>query len=496
MNLLGKLEKSRQFWFLLIVSVVFFFLRFPSLFEPYWYGDEGIYQALGLGIDSGRLLYRDAFDNKPPLLYILYSFVSSDQFLIRLLSLIFGLLAIIVFYFLCKKILNSSNNKPAFIATSFFALLFGLPIIEGNIANAENFMLLPTLVAGFLVFKSLEYKILNTRYKILFLAGLTIGVSFLFKIVALFDFVAFTAFLIFINYSGELLSIFKKENFIRELKNILPFVIGFVIPISLTTLYFLFNNAFPYFLQAVLFNNIGYVNYGNKFIIPQGLLIFKLILLFSFSLFVFSKRKIYPPSFTFVCLWLAFSLFDSYFSQRPYTHYVLVLLPAFCLMIGLFLANKNFSKIAGVLTISTFIAVLLSFTFFLRTIYYYPNFISFITGSKSVEAYQRFFDGNTPRDYEIASYINLKTKATDNIFVWGNNAQIYKLTKKLPPGKYTVAYHITSYKDGLSNTTLMLNKQKPKYIIIMPNVSPYPFRLSNYSHLFNLDGVEIYEKIF
>jgi len=65
----------------------------------------------------------------------------------------------------------------------------------------------------------------------------------------------------------------------------------------------------------------------------------------------------------FVSLWLAFSLFDAYFSQRPYTHYVLILLPALCLMFGLFMLNKNFSKLAGILTIVSFIAILLSFSF-------------------------------------------------------------------------------------------------------------------------------------
>ena len=31
------------------------------------------------------------------------------------------------------------------------------------------------------------------------------------------------------------------------------------------------------------------------------------------------------------------------------------------------------------------------------------------------------------------------SKKSDNIFIWGNNAQVYKLTEKLPPGRYTVA---------------------------------------------------------
>jgi hypothetical protein len=496
MKILAKLEKGKDIWFLIIASLVFFLLRFPSLFEPDWYGDEGIYQTLGIAIRTGRLLYRDIFDNKPPLLYLLYALVNSDQFLIRLLSLIFGLLSVIVFYYLSKKLFQ--NIKISFAVTLIFAILFGLPLIEGNIANAENFMLLLNISAGFLILKSLDTnsKIINHKSLVLSAAGLILGLSFLTKIVAVFDFAAFAGFLFFANYSKRILDIFKVENLLKEIKNLLPFIVGFIIPISLNAIYFLFNHAFKDLLTATFFSNVGYVSYGNKLIIPQGLLILKLMLLGSFSLFVFWKRKTFGLPFTFISLWLSFSLFNAFFSERPYTHYVLVMLPAFCLMIGLFLLNKNFSKLAGVLILSIFIIVLLSFGFYFKTVFYYQNFASFILGKQSVTSYQRFFDANTPRDYEIANYINLYAKASDNIFIWGNNSQLYKMTNKLPPGKYAATYHITSYKDGISNTKTGLQKTLPKYIILMPNVSAYPFSLAGYDRIINIAGVNIYEKFY
>jgi len=197
-----------------------------------------------------------------------------------------------------------------------------------------------------------------------------------------------------------------------------------------------------------------------------------------------------------VSLWLAFSLFDAFFSQRPYTHYVLVLLPAFCLTIGLFILNKNYSKLAGVLMLSVFILVLLNFNLYSNTTFYYQNFISFITSRESVTSYQKFFDPNTPRDYEIANFIDLYAKPTDNIYLWGNNAQVYKLVNKLPPGKYTVAYHVESYKDGISNTEAGLQATKPQFVIIMPNVGAYPFSLYGYDRQINLAGAIIYEKLY
>src|SRR3989338_9380197 len=134
------------------VLSIFSILRFPSLFEPYWYGDEGIYQAIGIAINNGQPLYKDIWDNKPPLLYLIYSFLNSDQFATKSASLISGLLSVLLFFFLAKKLFDSkSGAKVYLLTTTIFALIFGLPIIEGNIANAENFMLLPIILAAILI---------------------------------------------------------------------------------------------------------------------------------------------------------------------------------------------------------------------------------------------------------------------------------------------------------------------------------------------------------
>jgi hypothetical protein len=355
MKLLSIYEKSKNVWFLISAGLIFFLLRLPSLFEPYWYGDEGIYQALGLGINNGRILYRDIFDNKPPFLYVLYSFFNSDQFLLRFVSLIFGLISVFLFFTLCKKVLQ--NQRASFLATISFAILFGLPLIEGNIANAENFMLLFNIAAALLTVKALE-KTDNQRFKFLFTAGILLSISFLFKIVAIFDFAVIFLFLFFINFSKNFKDILKTENLISELKNLAPLILGFVILPVLTVGYFFINDAFPYFLKATLTNNVGYVGYGNKFIIPQGFLILKLTILFLVSAFIFLKRKSIDSGKIFIYLWLAFSLFNAFFSQRPYTHYVLVALPSYVLTSVTFQVRGK-----TVLSISKYIKSLISTPF-------------------------------------------------------------------------------------------------------------------------------------
>jgi 4-amino-4-deoxy-L-arabinose transferase-like glycosyltransferase len=494
MKLLLKLEKSRDFWFLLITSFFFFLLRLPSLFEPYWYGDEGIYQVLGMAMGQHRLLYRDIWDNKPPLLYFVYSLFGSDQFWVKLFSLLIGLLTVIAFYFLAKKLFE--KEKIVWVSTALFALLFGLPLLEGNIANAENFMLLPIITAGILVLKSTNIKIKNKKYKTLFISGFLLSIAFLFKIVAVFDFGALLVFLVFADSSFSFKNLLKRKTLIFEIEKVASFGVGFVLPIILTATFFLFNGALSYFIKAVLFSNVGYVGYGNKLIIPQGFLILKLLILALFCLLIYAKRKSLSFPFMFVWLWFAFSLFNAFFSQRPYTHYLLILLPSFCLMVGFLLLDKKRQRFTLLVLALTLIIVIKSFWFFARFPAYYVNFVSFITSQKSVPSYEAFFDRNTPIDYELAAYINLNTNSNDSIFIWGNNAQLYKLTDKLPPGKYAAAYHITSYPDGVSNTKTGILMKKPKLIVIMPNVGDVPFSLLNYREKIMIDNVLVYERIF
>ncbi|RJQ35895.1 hypothetical protein C4559_06055 [Candidatus Microgenomates bacterium] len=512
MKILEKLEKSIEFYYLLITSFIFFLLRLPSLFEPYWYGDEGIYQTIGIAMRAGRLLYRDIWDNKPPLLYFLYSIFNSDQFMLRLVSLIFGLLSVVAFFYLSKKLFNDTlGGKIPFFVTSLYAFLFSIPLIEGNIANSENFMLLPIILSGFIVYKitqtchSRESRLNRDDSRIRFrpcqndilliTSGILLSIAFLFKIVAIFDTAAFFIFLFIIGIKD--LAILKdRKQLILSVLNLLPLAAGFIIPIFLTFVFFFLNGALKDFLSASFSQNVGYVGYGNQFLFPQGLLVLKLTILSLFLLFLLIKRKAISQSTLFILIWLAFSIFNAFFSQRPYIHYLLVLLPSFCLLFGLVFFDKRYQKLTFVISIIFCVIIFTSFKFYGKTVLYYQNFVSFVLGQKSVSSYQAFFDRQTPTDYQLAQFIKNHTTQKDNVFIWGNNAQVYKMANKLPAGKFTVAYHMTYSKKTLEETRDDINKQKPKYIIITSPRNPFPYHLLGYKVKLNIKNAIIYEKVF
>lgn len=486
-------KKEHMYWFLLVVLFSFFLLRFPSLFEPLWYGDEGIYQVIGSSLNQGRLLYTQTWDNKPPLLYILYALLGSDQFTVRFTSILFGMGTVIAFYGLARQAFQSTEsglrNKIVLITTILFAVLFGTPLLEGNIANAENFMLLPIIISGFFLIRAQGHETNKKEYKSLLLfSGLLLSVAFLFKIVAIFDTGAFFLFLYFTAARRKLFEV-------HALKKTTPFIVGFFVPVCATVLYFFLAGNFLDSIRSVFFQMFGYVGYGNRLYIPQGFLLLKLVLLGSSIIYIFAKRKVLHPVSQFILLWFSFSLFNTFFAQRPYTHYLLVLLPSFLLLVGLVFVKKRYQKHFFILLFLTLIVVLSSFKTYTKTLKYYHNFLSYIANQKDLASYRNFFDGKTEKNYQVAQYVKSRLKEKDKVFLWGNSAQMYTLIGRIPPGRFVVAYHMTASKQTLAETEDVLTKARPKFVIVESVSDFIPIKLVGYSEKIQIQNTIIYERV-
>lgn len=484
MKKLHELLDRFDTWVLVICLFVFSILRIPSLVEPSWYGDEGVYQVIGRAIRDGRLLYKDIWDNKPPLLYIYYAIVNSDLFSIRLLSLLFGAGAIVMFFFLAKKLVK--NNTGVYVSTALYTVLFGLPLLEGNIANAENFMHLPIIASLYLLISSEDKK---KKYIYYLFAGFLLSLAFLTKIVAVFDFAAFITIIFFIRIYEKKQPLKRFFGFVSEES---LFGIAFVFPILITMLYFFAGGAFGDFYRAAFSQNVGYVGSGNYFLFPMGKLFLKIGLLVFSLLLILKYFSFFKKNAGIILIWVIFSLFDTFFSDRPYTHYILTLLPPFSLLVGLIFSEKK-KIMYGVFSLIIIAAIGNSFIIYGKIGKYYLNYLSFVFGNKSMEDYQSFFDKSTPRDYELARFIKNKSKDS-NVFLWGDSPQIYFLTDKLPPGRYTVAYHITFYKDAVSETKNDLKMKDVKFIIQTKDDPMLDTFLTSYTLRYKIRDAKVYER--
>ena len=447
----------------ILLILTFLFLRIPSLFEPYWYGDEGIYLVLGQAIRKGITLYSHIHDNKPPSLYFLAAF-SQTVFGFRLLLLFFMIPTIYFFHRLSSFFLSS---KAAKIATFIFLVLTSIPLFEGNIANAEVFMLLPTLIGVYLLAKS------KPSINNIIISALLLGLAFTIKIPVAIEF-AFLCLWLFIDD----LDSFKKA--FLNIKNIAIFSFVFLLPISLWGIYYYFQGAFKPFLIASLLQNFGYLSSWStgthaSSAASGGIVNRFIILLFFWALIYFFKvKKIISSKFSFLLFWFSATIFGVLLSSRPYPHYLIQSLPPLILII---IEVFNF-KDKKIQFLSLFSVFFFAFTLFKFKFYFYPvlryysNFYSYIIGKKSISDYQKYFGYQVNSVYKISDFIKNNTSPNDKIFVWGDEPYIYALSNRLPSSKYTVAYHIIDF-NGYQITMDKIKANLPKFIIYykMPNRS-------------------------
>lgn len=467
---------------LTVLLLLIILLRIPSLFEPFSYGDECLYLTLGQALKKGLVFYRDIHDNKPPLLYLLASFANS-VFWFRFLLLLNSLLMVFVFF----RILSSffvAERRLIMIATVAFGILSSIPKVEGNIANAEVFMALPTLAGILLLFCG---KLSHQR---IFSAGIFFSLAALFKFPAVFDFGAVVLFFAFF---------LPKKNFYTWATQLGILATGFLLPITLTFIYYWTQGAFSQYFTAAFLQNFGYLSsWKGKtvgLLVGSGLLL-KSVFLLLLTGVVYRLRKSLSPFFSFIFLWFIFSLFAATLSERPYPHYLFQVLPPTCILLGGLVSR--FGRREKILALGCLLLLKLTVDYYnfwsypLRS--YYQNFFRFATRQKNLQEYLAYFGAQ--KNYRLADFITKHSQKDEKIFLWGDSPCLYALSRRLPTGRYTTAYHIIDF-NGFKEIAQTIEREKPRLIIDLKTEGrPFPeldqILKSKYFPYQTLEGAEIF----
>lgn len=489
-------KETRPLYILLAIVLL---LRIPSLFEPYWYGDEAIYLTLGEGIRQGLVLYKEIFDHKPPAIYILAA-AAGSVFWFRLILLFWHAATIVLFWKLAKNFFGK-NQRQVILSTYLFGILTAIPLLEGNIANSEIFMLGPT-IAGFLILFSA--KILDSRK--LFLSGLLFSVAVLFKVPAVFDLLGLVVFWI---------AWAKIKDVSKVTKNLFILGCGFLTPIVATAIYYWSREALPQYLNTVWSQNFLYISRWGQpslFLVDKitqaglpdsaslwqaGLPLRGIILAALVILLVFLK-KYFDKTVFFASLWFIFTLFAALLSGRPYPHYLIQVIPSLAILTSILVFGREKHRFLPVPFLLLFLFGLVFYKFYYYpTFPYYANFLSFTAGQKTNLAFFEYFDKRTTQTHKIADFIIKRTGPKERIFIWGTAPEIYALSRRLPVGRYTTSFHIKDFR-GEGETISALKAQKPKYIVVLsqetwPFLGFFNFLQSNYIYIETIDGAEIWK---
>lgn len=466
---------------LFLVLIVVAFFRLPSFFEPYWYGDEQIYLAIAQALNRGEILYRDIWDNKPPLLYFLYAIIPTLLWA-KVAATLFVLGTSAGVYYLSKSLFKEYklNNFYSLISSILSGILLSIPFLEGTIANAELFFTLPIVWGAYFISKLSGGR---KDQRKLFLIGILMFVSFLFKVPAVFDFVGLFAFVFFLQI--EMFWHPSKWKAFLEItvRTYFPIFAAFIIPLVFVFAYFYLNNGLYDFITASFSQNASYISVDSGALSKLNNPLFIkaiLLLLATLILLILFLKKLISKKLLFLSLWFGFSLYGALLSNRPYKHYLLQIVPPAVILTTYFLSSfwqsrkmpRSF-RFVNFLMLVVFVLVLNTLNqmfkgaFALPTKLYYQNFYDYASERKLWEGYATFFDFRTLNSYKIANYIGKNSSPDDSIFVWGDSAGLYVLSDRPAATKFIQAHHLTTVDQ--KNYELIIEKLKivqPKFIIV------------------------------
>lgn len=461
----GLLEKLNIPNWLAILLFACLILRIPSFFEPYYYGDEMIYLTLGQGIRQHIPLYSGLHDNKPPVLYLIAALAGSLVWF-KVFLAVASLVSIILFAKIIK-LLFEGKYKTQKVSVILFALLTTLPLLEGNTANAENFMMVFSLGAIYILLSK------KLNIKNLLFSGVLFGLSFLTKVPAFLDLPVIIIF--WVITTG-----LNKENLIKIIKNSFYIIIGFLIPIVLSLAWYGLSGHLGDYIKAAFMQNVGYVSswrpgdVQKSFLAKNAPLLIRFLIASAGIIITFIFRKKLSKPFILASVWLMLSLFAVTLSERPYPHYLLQSVGPIVILLSILFTQKTIDQVLVVipLLIAFFVPVYYKFWYYPTTSYYF-RFIKYAVGASNKDKYFSDFNKYTRRNYQIADFLVSSSYKDDKVFVWGpDSPTIYALSRRLPPIKFVADYHVFDY-SSKTDVVKMLSAGKPRFIIITPEAKPF-----------------------
>lgn len=243
--------KKRELYTVLLLVLGSVSLNLANWFPDNIYDDKIIYKYLGLVIFKGGVPYRDAFDNKPPLIFFLNALTWMTSYRATwLIDTLLIVLATVLFYDLCRK--------KNLVWPWFLPLLFNL-IVRNNLISYGNGMTREYTAAFLLLFFCVIFY--NNRYKYLLLGGLA-ALTFWMQQDAIITMMPLMIYTLFIQETNAE-SIYKRT-FLT--------VTGFVFVSLPVILYFNYNHSLRYLWQDTFLFNIRLPRQSSSFFAEMKLI--------------------------------------------------------------------------------------------------------------------------------------------------------------------------------------------------------------------------------
>ena len=444
-------------------------LYLPFLAEPFM-RDEGFYAAVAQQLLHGGIPYRDAFDNKPPLVFAWYalSFLMFGQqvWAPRLLvSLMLAATTLLVY--LQGRLLF--GRQAGLLAALAFALSIGLAVFETN-ANTEYFMLLP-LVGSVYCFTLAER---NFDTRLYLLSGFLMGFAILTKETSVFT---LPLLMLVAANRMRLESGWSWATLQGLFKPIGSLVLGCGAAGVLTILPFLLTGTFDDMFDALVvytLDYVGVVSWSDRLIATAGIPLFLFwlagpwIVLSAVAIFRLARSRDSGHSLLLIG-WVIATLLGIAVAGRFYDHYYVALLPVLALLVPLGLRAMREASPFPRRAIAVVVALSVIPTL-VASAHIYAQTSADARHTAKYDDYELSL-WETESD-ELGAWLAARTSPDDYIYNFGFQSEIYFYADRRSPTRYLFHHPFLAGDKYVAEALDELNANPPLYIVDSASYEP------------------------
>lgn len=452
---------------LLIILLFFIIIRLPYVNSYLFLSDEAVFLTLADNINRGDIIYKDTWDFKPPLIYIVFAFLIKyfphDILTIKIFTMVVFILTSIVLFFLSGRIFNTLTS---YIIIILYCLYSSSINILGFSSVCEIFTVLVTSLSLLLILICLDETQISKRRSLLFLSGILLGIGFFLKYNIIFEMILSLIYICYISYMQKS-QINKKECY---------FILnGFLFFSLIMLIYLIYIGAFTDYMKTIFYLR-NYISLTAKPRILDSIIytftkskIFILIL-FSLSSCIYAVfyRKDYKTMV--IVLWVIGGIISKYVTNS----YFMLLLPGCCIASGFLIEHflLNWRKLRYFILILIVIFSINSYVILKQHI------INVIDLSKLLIVNKRYFDREIIEN--VGLYIKDKTNDKDHIYVvsdYGLRDLLYFISRRKCCTKYPgfLIMNVIVPSEIKEDQISSFKSHPPKYFIVWSDKQSFDY---------------------
>lgn len=498
--------KISEFGVLLSIMIFCFSFLFQSQLNPLsCYGnshtDSSVFRVVAEYIKEGRMPYKDTFDHKGPLLYIL-NFIGISLADYKGIWLVEFVCLFIALFFMYKIARLRLNKATSLISIGVASSLLHVYFQNGNLTEEYA---LPFIAISLFIF--IDY-FLNNKITCLRL----IACGFCFAAVCLLRINMVSLWIAFC--IAVLVKTLVNKQY-KELRIfILYFILGIIIIVLPIMIWLFVNDAFMDFIDSYFVFNTMYISEGNatyklnkvidlinkyfefklEYITNAPAIINKL-----FTACFFMVSPLTFVSFVYLVIasiknknylnigylvYFLFTIFLICIGGRIYPHYGMIIIPliTYPIVKSVEYIIENFKKKRSKLLIGILGISFICFSFL---------------GVQNVISNFNSMNNQSDEKIQVAKFIKQNSDEDSKITVFGNENIIYLLSERMPASKYSYQLPIgTVNPDIMDEYFYEIGENQPEFIVVCEqHQRMYDFLLENeYSLEKEYSRIKIYKK--